>query len=59
MNNPLIVHQNLLGMVVKHEMTKKSGKILGVYISQLGQPSFLVLLGDKTFTFGPAFEWSL
>lgn len=57
MNNPLIVHQNLLGMAVKNETTKKSGTIVGVYISQSGQLSFLVLLDNKTFTHGPAFEW--
>jgi hypothetical protein len=59
MNNPLVVHKDVLGMLVKHETRQESGKVIAVYTNQLGFPFFMVLLNNKNITHAPAFEWVL
>ena len=59
MNNPLVVHKDVLGMLVKHDTAERSGKVIAVYVNDLGLPCFVVLWDNKKITHAPAFEWVL
>lgn len=59
MNNTLVVHKDVLGMLVSHETAPQKGQVIAVYVNDLGFPCFVVLLNNKNITHAPAFEWVL